>query len=192
MQNSTMRCRGNSGSWASSHSDSTEDFGLGGNARWSMKASRRETERRPASMTADTTLSGALLDTPVRLPGRGDRLGPRYRTAGRTRSRPRCAVGGRVEHGRDLHQGCRGGCMDRAALARAPGRRSDVGLAGVASRSGGARGLETSGLGGMVGRDRQQCGDHLLHRRVQEHRCRQRSHHLRHRALRRRRHRVGV
>ena len=60
-------------------------------------------------------------------------------------------------------KGVEAGCMDRAAMARAPGRRSDVGLAGVASRSGRARGLEASGLGGMVGRNRQQCGDHLLH-----------------------------
>ena len=44
----------------------------------------------------------------------------------------------------EFHQGRRGRCMDRAALARAPGRRSDVGLAGVASRSGRARGLEAS------------------------------------------------
>ena len=37
--------------------------------------------------------------------------------------------------------------------------------------------------GGMVGSKRQQCGDHLLHRRVQEHRRRQRGHHLCHRAF---------
>ena len=116
-----------------------------------------------ASITADTTLSGALRDTPVRLTGCGDRLGPRCREAGRTRPRPRCALGARVEYGGDVRQGCRGRCMDRAALARAPGRRSDVGLAGVASRSGRALGLEASGLGGMVGCDRQQRGDHLLH-----------------------------
>ena len=47
-----------------------------------MKASRREIHRRTVSITADTTLSGALLDTPIRLTGRGDRRGSRCREAG--------------------------------------------------------------------------------------------------------------
>ena len=148
-----MRCHRNSGRGASSHGDSTDGFGPGGIARMGMKSTRREIHRRLASITADATLSGGLLDTPIRLTGRGDRRGSRWRQAGHARLRPRRAVGGRVEHGGDLHQGRRGRCLDRAALARAPGRGSDVGLARMASRSARACGLDAPGLGGMVGRD---------------------------------------
>ena len=70
-----MRRHRNCGRGASSHGDSTDGFGPGGNARMSMKASRWEIHRRPTFITADTTLSGELLDTPVPPIGCGDRRG---------------------------------------------------------------------------------------------------------------------
>ena len=70
-----MRCHRDSGRGASSLGGSTDEFGTNRDARLSMTASRREIHRRPAFITADTTLSGALFDTPVPLIGCGDRRG---------------------------------------------------------------------------------------------------------------------
>ena len=89
-----------------------------------------------ASITADTTLSGALRDTPVRL-GCGDRLGPRY---GKQATR-RVLVALRRSRGAR-----RGRCPCSAGL-----------LAGGAGQAGLA---EWKHLG-MVGRDRQQAASSI-------------------------------
>ena len=86
-----MRCHRDFGRGASSHGDSTDEFGLGGNARLSKKAARRKIHRRPAVITADTTLSGDLLDTPVPLIGCGGRRGPEI--AGPTERSDQTALG---------------------------------------------------------------------------------------------------